>query len=61
MYEAERETEIVSIDRIELPGGVSPSGEATIADKAACLCVLHEKVLAGEFPQVLLIRGPHRF
>ncbi len=47
----------MSIDRIELPGGVSPSGEATVADKAlsvsvcvcmcVCVCVSHERVLAG--------------
>lgn len=41
----------MSIDRFELPGGVSPSGEATVADKAVCVrvcvCASHEKVLAG--------------
>lgn len=37
----------MSIDRIELPGGVSPSGEATVADKAVNACVSDEKVLAG--------------
>lgn len=39
--------------------GCHPHGESTIADKAAC--VSHEKVLTGEFPQVLLIRRMHRF
>lgn len=38
---AERGTEIAGIDRIELPGGVSPSGEATVADKAVYVCVCH--------------------